>query len=555
MNLREENNFSEEKNRKAKVIEGMLSEIGMTKQELIDLLVSVKKERAEEVGALQETDKSENSLSDFTEAEIAQMFQGDVSGELQKYLSYEELKKLEVKVSFAFHLKKSLDNGSKVDIQKLAKILEFDGKDLTLNKGAKIDIGGISKVIESRKAEASIDYLQSLSGQSQSQDKDKSKNVSSPKAQTFLSRLMGAVSQQTQAALSSIVGSSSGQQQDPSVTMNRMQSQLRVVESANRQLRRQEEKARSRLGDVSKVSRRGKETFVTTRVRTRDGKIEFREVNSKDLAKAKNVPQGEADKLIADVEKAEKAQSSAVESMNQKMPENTKILGISFDDKGKMQYEVLIKGEKKTIPAENLVVQVVEVKKESSTSADGKSKGYEVTSELKIYEQVGSFKDKTGSSEKVERKEKNENLKSDLHKLDAISDRQKNLEEQKKENHKEGVKSEIGSDRPEATKKASDVTDQEKDPSLKYAIKAVGKPVEFDPKEKTEVKESVKTDDTLKKLDALHDKQKLMESLKEVKDTMKSAVHDKMDEAMQNKDLLKDMEKDRLKNLDIGIKK
>lgn len=550
MVIREENNFVEEKNRKAKLIEGMLDEVGMTKQELIDLFVSVKKEQAEEQGV---STKIENSLADLSETEIAQMLQGDASGEFQKYLSFEELKKLEVKVGFAFHFKRAIDLGLKIDTAKVSEMLGLPGANIAIKSGAKIEVNGVERVIEAKRAAASIEYLQGLSGQQQGQDRSQNKNVSSPQSQTFLSRLVGAISQQTQSALNSVMSVASGQSQgqDANANANRLQGQVRVVENANRQLRRQQERARGKLGEISKVSRRGGESFVTTRVRTKEGKIEYKEINVKDIAKARNVPQGEVDKLIEGVEKAEKGQDAALQAMNQKMPENTKVLGISYDDKGKMQYEVLIKGEKKTIPAENLVV---EIKKESYATGEGKNKGYEVSSELKIYEQVGSFKEKSGNSEKAEKREKNEGLKTDLHKLDAMADRQKHLEEQKKE-QKEGIKNELGSDRPEATKKASDVADQMKDPSLKYDVKNVKIAGEIDPKEKVEVKESVKTDDTLKKLDALGDRQKLMESLKEVAGTMKTAVHDQMAEAMKNKDLLKDMEKERLKNTEIGPKK
>lgn len=545
-----------EKLLKATLIESMLDEVGMSKQELIDLLVSVSKEKSADVSESKEY--TTPNFSELSYDNISEILDKNFSEDVSKYLSLEELKKLEAIVGLSLTIKHARKIGLKFDSAEISRILEIFSKNIQLEKSGLVKADGKNIPLSQNKIKELNSYLQgqiSLSQQQQVQintpGQAQQQNQNDPKSQNFLNRVVNIVRTQTQAVVSAVMGGS--QKIDVSTNTLRVQNQMRSVESANRQLKRSQQKA-SILGNISKVSSRGSEKFVTVRARSKDGTIQEKQVNIKDLAKEKKISTTEAENLVKDIEKAEDKLNKEVDKLKKTTPD-IKIIAVYNDDKGKLIVEAEIKGTKVKIPAEEFASQAKNPT--VSNISDGKSKPEDENnrdSQLKIYEQVGSAKIKSTDTDKEKKAERSENLKSELTKLDAIADSEKLRKSQEKDNDKQGIRNEIGAERPDVAKQAADIQDQMKDPSLKYST--VDKtPINVEPKEKVEVKESKKTDETLKKLDVIADKQKLLEGLSEIKDTMKTAIHDKMDEAMKNKDLMAELRKDKLLNPENFIKK
>ncbi len=546
-----------EKQQKATLIENMLSEVGMTKQELIDLFVSVSEE-VEVENKISQKDKENQSIINLTHAEIADLISNNVGDNLSKFLSFNELKKLENLIGYALYIKKAEQLGLKLDDAKIASILQIQAKNIKILSGAKIEIDGVKKSISSSKAKDLSQYLEPQISQSQNiqnqrnSPSSQSQGASNQQSPNFLSRISSAIQSQVQSAVSSVFGAAN--RVDASANMLRVQTQVRQVEAANRQLKRQQQKA-SALGNILKSSvNRAGEKQVTIRVKDKSGVVSEKTIGLKELAKEKNIPINKAEELVKDIDKANSNLEKSVKSLQEKTPD-VKIIAITNDDKGRVIIEAEIKGQRFKIPAEQFSTEIKSPKQDSGNISEGKTKkeGYESEDGLKIYEQVGSSKNKGFNSEKMDKMAKSENLKFELNKLDAISDLEKLRKNQEKQNTKEGASAEIDSERPDAVKKASDIVDEHRDPSLKYMM---NKPVDIhkndDPKEKTEIKESNKTHEKLKKLDAMMDK---LEGLNEIKNSMKNAVADKMEEAMKNKDLMKDMQKEKMLNPENFLKR
>ncbi|MDX1950265.1 MAG: hypothetical protein SFT90_07195 [Rickettsiales bacterium] len=551
-----------EKSQKASIIEQMLSEVGMTKQELIDMFVSVAEEVEFEKQIMQ-TDVENSSILNLTHAELSQILEGNLTENFEKYLSLNDLKKLEGKISFSLYLKKSEQLGIKLDTAKIANILGIQSQNIQLKHNAKIEVDGKIQNINSQKASNIAAYLQSQISQSQNiqnqrdnpSSQSQSNNQQSP---SFLSRVTSAIRSQVQASVSSVMGVAN--RVDAGANLVRIQAQVRLVESSSRQLKRAQQKAQG-LGEIVRTSGRragrdDQDKMVTIKIKDKNGFAQEKNISLKELAKEKKISMPEAEAMVKDIEKATNDLEKSIKSLKEKSSNEVKIISVTPDEKGRVIIEAEIKGQRYKIPAEEFSNQVKNPSQAGNSEINIKKEGYEADDSLKIYEQVGSSKKNSFNKDKLDKFSKSENLKFELSKLDAISDMEKLRKSQEKEEVKTGTKNEIGPERLEATKKASDIVDEQKDPSLKYAINSQNnKPELENPKEKVEVKESKKTDDTLKKLDAIHDKQKLMEGLKEIKDSIKSSVHDKMGEALENKDLLKDMQKDKMLNPESFLKR
>ena len=140
---------NEDKIAKAKVIEGMLQELDMSKQELIDLIKSLMEQSiSEEKGENISQDASDVKLKNsdkgidenLTLEQLAEKLASGDAKYLEKYLTVEQIKNLSIRVGFAQSLKRAKQLGIILDTDKLAALIGLNSiNELSLDGKAQLD--------------------------------------------------------------------------------------------------------------------------------------------------------------------------------------------------------------------------------------------------------------------------------------------------------------------------------------------------------------------------------------------------------------------------------
>ncbi len=509
---------SEDKASKTKAIKGMLDELGMSDNELIDLIKaitekSISEEKVHELSgqevrhiALQEGESISGPSTISLDQIAAQLANGNVEF-LSKYLSIEELKNIAMRVGFAFNLKRAIELGITLDTAVVSQMigvaganrLQLNGKylangtELQLNKtqaqGAE---KSLAAMINNRQAARSAGLDQQTATQL-SQITNDPNSFNNPLASVnIVQRVFSMVRNQLQSsgqnAGSSLNTGSSLSAQQQQAQQQAIQNMAQQTQRVYSNMRRHERRLRNLVPEVGRVRRKDGAVFAS--VRTKGGE---REVKLTDYLRGEN-------KLTPKVAKIINNFSAA----SDKLEKNLDQLAIALPDVASFQFDA----------AGRLNVQ---------KKSDGDLKFVNIQDHLS-------------------------DLKRDYERTRVKAKEKKN--EAKKGNIDDEAQTARGKSRgPEAENEAlreQRLIDLE---MLKAKALAEIGPVhegaeETKGKEKKEIK---RTADELVKLDALSDKTKMLKALKEggaldqIESSMKEVMKD-MGEAEKNKDLLKDMQ-------------
>lgn len=144
----------DEKLAKTKAIDGMLQELDMSKQDLIDLIKalteqSISEEKSESIEA--NIAEDENIKEKINPQEIAQLVANGNTEALSKYLSLNQLSNLSIRIGFAYSLKRAMELGIVLDTEKLASQIGIPAFSKFLFNG-KLLAGGSEKVLTKEQA-------------------------------------------------------------------------------------------------------------------------------------------------------------------------------------------------------------------------------------------------------------------------------------------------------------------------------------------------------------------------------------------------------------------
>ncbi len=145
----------DEKLAKTKAIDGMLQELDMSKQDLIDLIKalteqSISEEKSESIEA--NIAEDENIKEKINPQEIAQLVANGNTEALSKYLSLNQLSNLSIRIGFAYSLKRAMELGIVLDTEKLASQIGIPAFSKFLFNG-KLLAGGSEKALTKEQAE------------------------------------------------------------------------------------------------------------------------------------------------------------------------------------------------------------------------------------------------------------------------------------------------------------------------------------------------------------------------------------------------------------------
>lgn len=156
----------DEKLAKTKVIDGMLQELDMSKQDLIDLIKalteqSISEEKTESLQA--NLADEENIKEKVNPQEIAQLVANGNTEALAQYLSIQQLSNLSIRVGFAYSLKRAAELGIVLDTQKLAAQMGIPAFSRFLFNGKMITGGNEKALTKEQAAKATSEINNNIS--------------------------------------------------------------------------------------------------------------------------------------------------------------------------------------------------------------------------------------------------------------------------------------------------------------------------------------------------------------------------------------------------------
>jgi hypothetical protein len=145
---------SDEKLAKTKVIDGMLQELDMSKQELIELIKalteqSISEEKSENIEASLADDKIIKEK--INPQQIAQFVASGNTEAIAQYLNMQQLSNLSIRIGFAYSLKRAAELGIVLDTEKLASQMGIPAFSRFLFNG-KMLVGGSEKALSKEQA-------------------------------------------------------------------------------------------------------------------------------------------------------------------------------------------------------------------------------------------------------------------------------------------------------------------------------------------------------------------------------------------------------------------
>lgn len=525
------NNFeiTNEKLQKARIIEGMLGELGMSKQELVDLIKNLLEQNlSQEVSQPEKQAQTEAGIKELLEnsqidelpsnlkiEDIAKYISEGNIEFLSRYLSLEDLKKILVRVNFALSYKRAKDLGILQDEALISQLLEVPGIEALQPDGSYKQQGkrehlGIEKtndvtvklndLINQRQLSQSSYQGQQVANQL-SQYLNDPNSLNNPNSSVnVVKRVMSNIRMQVQqagGALSALTQSGTSQAAQRQQQQQQMQNMARNIQRTFSQMRRHDRKLRNMFPEIKDI-KHGKNEEMFAKVKTNRGE---KEVNLKDYLKSEGKLSARAEKAINLLSQGNSSIIRDAEQLSKGLPDAK---SFQFSADGRFQ---LTTQEKEHLKTHNVTDYVNEIKQEISKA-----------------------------------KQKIETKKAEVDKLDT----QKSNIERTRELSR-------GPELDKSDMKMISSAAEREAVALKLAAIQQGN-IELATEDKSkEKKESKRMSDELVKLDALHDRQKVMESLKttgemkKIEASMKNAMKD-MAEAEKNKDLLEEIKKGLDKN-------
>lgn len=492
-------NTTDEKNAKARVIEGMLNELDMSKQDLIDLIKAITEQSvSEDKGVDIEQVELPEGLS--IEEIAKHVAEGNIEY-LSRYLSLEELQRINIKLGMAFNLKRAIELGITLDSAKISQLIgipginnlqlsgkyhDKDGKQRNLStEHAQSLSKSVGALINNRSLARGANIDQNTRNQL-SQITNDPNSFSNPTASVnIVQRVISAVkSQLDNLGASASTGTSLAAQQQQ---LRQTQNMARTMQQTFTQMRRHERRLRNVVPEMGRTRKVGNDMFAT--VRTKSGE---REVNLKDYLRGSNRLTPRTEKLINKLTSLNDKLDNGLSTVNRGLPEGK---NFAFDAAGRMQ-AVVEEGNTQKL------VQVVDYINDLRRDLN------------RMKDRVETKKQEVATKKAEARNE------SDIQRMKDLT---------------RG---------PELDNAAAKIA-VEQEASLKFVTM---QPDAHDfNSEKTEKKEIKRTADELVKLDAMADKNKMLEAMKgtnemkNIESSMKTVMKD-MDEAEKNKDLLKDLQ-------------
>ncbi len=349
----------DEKLQKTKVIDGMLQELDMSKQDLIDLIKAITEQSIsedKEQGVDQSVDEVKKQFERDKNISIEQLAKNVADGktdELAKYLSLEELQKVNLKAGYALSLKRAKDLGIVLDHEKISQMLSIPGISNVLMNGNVIAGGKQQKLSPEQQAKLSTDVNSLINNKQMSAAQFESQqvkaqlaqalndpnSVSNPKsAASVVTRVMSNIRSQIQnitggAVSPSATAGAQRQQQQQQI----IQQQTRAIQQTFRQMRRHERNIKKIMPEVSKVRTRGSETFVT--IATASGN---KEINMRDYLKQTNRLTPQTEKLAGDTAATGGKLEQQMSGLSRGLPEAK---SFQFDATGRLQVQAETEGK------------------------------------------------------------------------------------------------------------------------------------------------------------------------------------------------------------------
>ncbi len=468
---------------KAKVIEGMLVELDMSREELIKL-----------IKAMMERSVSEGKVEDVDISQLAERAAGGDSEYMARYLSLEQLRELNIHISYAFSLKRAKDLGLIPDLDKISQLISLANISKLLPEGKAVANGKMQPLSSVQLGKISGELNSMISGRSYQSQEAMNKNslmMNDPNDQNnqnssvnVVKRVTGMIRMQMQAIGVAAGAMISGAPVPAQLQANQIQNLANTAARINSHMRRHERQMKKIAPEVSSLSHRKGQVFAT--VRTTGGE---REVKLSDHLRENKKLTPQAEKILNNFMLAGDKLELTLESISKASPD---IRSLQFSATGKLQV---------------------------TAETEGK---------LKIVNIADYINDLTRNIDKL--KNAVDNKKSELETKRSDIERAKDLTR--------------GPELDNANLANAKISSEE---LLKYSraqeVRSDGL------NEKTEKKEVKRVGDELIKLDAMSDKARMLESLKgttemkAIESSMKDVMKH-MEEAQTNKDLLDNLKKD-----------
>ncbi len=519
--------ITDEKLLKAKAIEGMLTELNMSKQELIDLIKSLL-ENSVGHEAEQELDVNDIGLEQLLGEKDIEGIEGDVTIEavaveiadnnvdfLARFLSLVDLKKLMVKVSFALSMKRLRESGLlQMQQEALASGLAgIDNASVLQMTGSYEDAEGKKKFLQLEEMVKFTNEFNAIAlnpqllratfaGQQMMRDVEQKLNdpnslSNANSSVNVVNRVVSSVKMQMQSygnAVSNTMNNSASlgaarQQQAQQQQVQRMQNQTRTMQRVFTNMRRHDRKLKGMFPEI-KSTRHGNKNDIFAVVRTPKGD---KDVNLRDYLRESGRLTPKVQRLLDNLSEGAMELKRGAEAMSRGLPDAA---SFTFSADGRLQASMQTE---KNLSRVNIEDYLNDLKRDLEKNRGRLDSKREEARELAKEQTIERAKDLTRGPE------------LDNASLNAMK-----------------AKAEL-----DLLKMATP------DASGEGASK--------------ERKEAKRTADELVTLDAMSDKAKLLESLKathEVKQIESSIkeVMKNMEEAERNRDLLDDLKKNPAKS-------
>ncbi len=524
---------TDERAHKARVIESMLVELGMSREELAELIRAIMEQSVSEgleegvqqvdakILQLQPDEISSSAPAQLSIDQLAAEVAAGNTEFLSKYLSLEQLKKVNIQVGLAFALKRARDLGIKLEMDKLSLATGVEGmRNLSLSGGYE-DSQGRRRQLNSAQSEKAgrsvteiINNRQLTTGLDQQQQTQLQQTVNDPNSFTnpastinVVRRMVSAVMMRADnLGLTPGGASTSLAQQQQQNQQNQQQQQLQqvqrtanIVRQIHSQLRRQEARMKRAVPEAGRINTRGGKVMATIS----DGKGGSKEVDLKEHLRGTNRLTPKLEKMLNKMSETGGKLEQGMAALSRGLPEAG---SFQFDASGSLQVQFDSDKAQKLM---HISDYINDLRRDVDRA------------KAKITEK---------KQEAVSKKAEAEN--------NAGAQRQRELTR--------------GPELDSANAGAAAAAASQES-SLKYF--QLDKPSTglTDEEKPKEVKESKRMSNELIKLDAMHDRNKLLESvnlsreMKQIESSMKNVMKD-MDEAEKNKDLLKDISRNKGKD-------
>jgi hypothetical protein len=550
------NNFataSDEREQKAKLIESMLFELGMSKQELVDMLKSIlfpDKDRQAEIDIIEteiflglkaddkeqsyDLDSKIDSEADQDSQTIGKETQEEKKQHISKALSLESLKKLIENIRLVVNLQKFDKLGLKPNLAKITSILNV-GNITSLNKNGSLVSDGRNLMMSRNQLSDLNDYLSS----------EIMKHNAQKANSTFLARSFDKAKDFVNKATSKLKDTI--HVLDYQADMLRFQQNLQRLESASKSLNRLEDAIKEKVPGLRRISYRDNE--IRANIEGVD-----REVNLEKYLKNNGMMTADLQKLLNQAGSSGRELLKMLEDFKQKY--NLQDEKLKFSKSGKLYVELELQDTKKNVHVADYLSDIQKLEKSQQKYAKNKAdddynerkKVKEELEEMEQEQQIERLKNKGkegGDKSQSKAQSKSQEVKSDLQKLDAIKDNAARINQDKKAGNKASSSQRARDlDMPDNTESDQDLDVEPGQEKEGQVVSESGEVMKSSDKEKAE---AVKTKESLVKQDIVADKARLINDMKEVKSLMKSGMKD-MDKAMQNKDLMNEIKKEMMKD-------